>query len=782
MTTEKILIVEDETVSSRSLELRMKKLGYEVLPAATTGEEALAMVENAPPDLILMDIRLRGEMDGIELAEIIRARWDIPIVYLTAHSEDETVQRATATTPFGYLLKPIDPTELRITIEMALYKHKMESKLRANEEQLRLITESMNDTVWLMDTNFKTIYISPSVVRTRGFTLEELQAMTLDQHLTPPALDLVMTLMSDELIQERRLEKEREIVLQVELEFYCKDGSTLWSDNTFTIIRDARGIPAQILGVGRDVTEQRQHRREQELIAALAQALRGAETREETLNAILEQVQQFLQASGAGIILQQPETGVLVVETAIGEVADMKGYRIPRQSGIAYHAIQAGKAVVADDFQTDAKILDDICRRSKNGAWTISVPLIVHNQTLGAINVILRNRVQEQDIRLLETIATFAAETIQRADFQAQTQKQLQRLEVLHTIDRAITAITDVGMLLSIFTEQLLRVFAFDAAVVWLYRPGTNMLNLANSRGLRQPPPLNATQRLGRGIAGQVALERRQMIIHNLTRRVADFEGSPIKVGEEGYSMYIGAPLIARGELKGILELYHRQPVTPDADNLEFLDGIARQAAIAIDNATLFVDLQRTNSELLQAYNATLESLAQIADNRDERFMGHSQKVADLGMQIGRAMDLEPERLVQLYRGALMHDLGTLTIPEAILAKPGELDDAEWVVVKRHPELAYEWFAGLEFVKPALDIPYCHHERWDGSGYPRGLLGEEIPLLGRIVAVADVWDALIHDRPWRKAWSRAIARDYIRQGAGTQFDPRVVAVFLSLVG
>jgi len=145
-------------------------------------------------------------------------------------------------------------------------------------------------------------------------------------------------------------------------------------------------------------------------------------------------------------------------------------------------------------------------------------------------------------------------------------------------------------------------------------------------------------------------------------------------------------------------------------------------------------------------------------------------------------MGVADAALVHVRRGALLHDMGKLGIPDHILQKPGKLTDEEWELMRQHPRYAFEMLHSVEYLRPALDIPYCHHEKWDGSGYPRGLRGEQIPLGARIFAVVDVWDALTSDRPYREAWPREKALAYIKAEAGTHFDPEVVELFLQVIG
>jgi HD-GYP domain-containing protein (c-di-GMP phosphodiesterase class II) len=164
----------------------------------------------------------------------------------------------------------------------------------------------------------------------------------------------------------------------------------------------------------------------------------------------------------------------------------------------------------------------------------------------------------------------------------------------------------------------------------------------------------------------------------------------------------------------------------------------------------------------------------------DEEIKGHNHRVVDLTLRIARAMGMSEEELIHVRRGAFLHDIGMVGVPDEILFKSDRLTDQEWEIVRRHPVYACELLTAIGALVPALDIPYCHHERWDGTGYPRGLKGDQIPLAARIFAVVDVWCALRSDRPYRSAWSVEEAQEYICHHAGTHFDPRVVEIFLAM--
>ena len=186
-------------------------------------------------------------------------------------------------------------------------------------------------------------------------------------------------------------------------------------------------------------------------------------------------------------------------------------------------------------------------------------------------------------------------------------------------------------------------------------------------------------------------------------------------------------------------------------------------------------------SALIVAYDATLEALSTALNLRDRKAKGHTQRVTKMTLSLAKTLGVNNEELEHIRRGSLLHDIGNLIVPESILHKQGELTIEEWVTIHMHPFYAYEMIGSIEFLSPALDIPYYHHEKWDGTGYPRGLKGEAIPLATRIFAVADVYYALNSDRPYRKAWSEEKVLAYIREQSGKHFDPKVVEAFLKLL-
>ena len=352
-------------------------------------------------------------------------------------------------------------------------------------------------------------------------------------------------------------------------------------------------------------------------------------------------------------------------------------------------------------------------------------------------------------------------------------------MQALHIIDRVIASSLDLRLTLQILLKQTMEQLNVDAADVLTYNPLTQTLDYADGQGFRTDALQHTHLRLGEGYAGLAGLERKIIHLSDLKGRKTDFLRSPNFKFEEFVS-YLCVPLIAKNQIKGMLELFHRFPFQPDQNWMDFVETLAGHAAIAIDNASLFTDLQRANAELMLAYDTTLEGWSKALDLRDKETEGHTQRVTEMAEKLAHFMGVRGLELVHIRRGALLHDIGKMGVPDNILLKPGTLTDEEWEIMRMHPVHAYEMLSHIAYLRPALDIPYCHHEKWDGTGYPRGLKGGEIPLAARLFAVVDVYDALCSDRPYRKAWSEEKVREYIREQAGRHFDPKVVEAFLRM--
>lgn len=386
----------------------------------------------------------------------------------------------------------------------------------------------------------------------------------------------------------------------------------------------------------------------------------------------------------------------------------------------------------------------------------------------------------EDELLLLHGLADQAALAIINTRLFKEAHRRLEKLQALRAIDIAILSNHELRETIDVLLAQITTQLEVDAAVLLLMDATGQQLEYGASQGFQTPSLRFTRLHLGEGTAGRAALRKEIIHIRNLQTDPQTLRYSP-SLAQEGFISYFAAPLIAQERVNGVLELFHRSVLEPDAEWLAFLEALAGQAAIAIESTSLIEDMQRMNSELMNAYDSTIEGWSHALDLRDKETEGHTQRVTELTLELARVFGYGEYALVHIRRGALLHDIGKMGIPDRILLKEGSLTEEEWEIMRQHPQFAHEMLQSIAYLRPALEIPYCHHEKWDGRGYPRGLKGEEIPLTARIFAIVDVWDALTSDRPYRAAWPPAKVLAHIQQGSGSHFDPKVVDAFLDLI-
>ena len=666
----------------------------------------------------------------------------------------------------GYLVIVHDLTE----------KKQAQFELQESQVRYRTISELTSDFAYSYqvdaDLSLTLEWVTGALSRITGYSTEELlQTGGWDDLVYPDDIPLV-----HKRIKTLLAGKET----TVEYRVITRDQGIRWVlDYAKPVYSNGYNRVNYIYGAVQDITQRKQHEREQEAIVNVTTALRSAHTRAEMPPIILDQVVAMVEAEGAELATRDPVTGESLIEFAVGKASIAVGSRIPSGKGIVGRVIETGQPYISDDTAHDPQVVtyDTVLTPLVLAA----IPLITEDKTVGALVVGRGARFDEADIQLLSAIGNIAANAMQRATLYEETQRRLQRLVSLHNVDKAMTANVDLYATLNVILEQVESQLGIDAADILVYEAPTQELVYSVGRGFRAKATLPRSYRVGKGYAGRVVMERRMIRIANLQATRQFRENLPPAFAEEGFVVYIGLPLIAKGDLKGVLELYHRSPMDPDQEWISFLDTLARQAAIAIDNASLFDGLQRTNLELMLSYDTTLEGWAKALEVRSHETEGHSRRVTELTMRLARIMGMSKENLVHVRRGALLHDIGKMGIPDHILHKPGPLNDDEWEIMRQHPVISFDLLSTIPFLHQAVDIPYCHHEKWDGSGYPRGLKGEQIPLSARVFAVVDVWDALHNDRSYRKAWEEERIHSYIQEQSGLHFDPQVVEAFFQLL-
>ena len=544
--------------------------------------------------------------------------------------------------------------------------------------------------------------------------------------------------------------------------------------------------------------ETRRRLTELESLSQVSDSLTSAIDLQPLLENILAGARNAIPAGEKGTIFLTEPDGALRLHA-------MSGYTDPRliglillpdQKGYAARVARERNPIKIDDAHADYEIPNYGAIEEIDSVQSgIAAPLIVKGKVIGLISLDNASRkaaFTESDLSLLVTFAYSASVAIENARLFTETQQRLHRLSALHSIDATIGASVDTHVTLGIVLEHVMTELKADAAAVLLFNPLTRTLEYTTGRGFRVHVIDGFRLRLGEGLAGQAVLQRRSINITDLQQAGAveqvmehPVSGStpvPLQYLEgENFVGYHAIPLIAKGQVHGVLEIFRRSIMQVDQEWITFFEMVAGQTAIAIDNGRLFENLQQSNLELTLAYDATIQGWSQALELRDEETEGHTLRVTDLTLRLIQAMGLEEVEMEHARRGSLLHDIGKIAIPDSILLKPGSLNEHEWSVMRQHPQYAYNMLSPITYLAPAIHIPWCHHEKWDGSGYPRGLKGEQIPTVARIFAIVDVFDALTSNRPYRLAWPREKALEYINEQSGKHFDPKVEKAFLDLM-
>ena len=748
----KILVIDDESSIRQSFADYLEDQGFETR-TAKNGRIGLEILANEQPQMALVDLRM-PEMNGLEFMREARLLApDLPIIVISGANRIDEVVKAQQLGSWDYLMKPVKNLSMlghavdkaleraRLLEENRAYQNNLEVlvrertaeleqtnvRLSASEERYRTLFERSSDAIFIMDASTgRYINANQAAERLTGYTLSEIKTKTTKM-LAPKGATQRLDLTA-------KLEKTTEFG---EVTYVRADGTERIAVLTAFPIQDRE----LVVGIAHDITK-----------------LKRADDELKKLGIAMRQ-------SPAMVVITDSQGKIEYVNPKFTQVTE---YSAEDVLGKNASILQGGGTSQKEYARLWETILSgdewrgEFHNRKKNG------DLYWEEASISAIY---------DDNGEITHLIALKEDITERKQAEDAIQHYVRRLAALRSIDQAITGSFDLKISLSVLLKQLREQLKVDAAAVLCYQKDLQVLTFSQGQGFRSPGLQHTDLRLGQGYAGEAALQRSPLFIPDLNRDdLIKFKPSRFK--GEGFVAYYGVPLIAKGALVGVIEIFHRSALNPNDEWVDFLITLANQAAIAVDNAALFNDLQRSNTELALAYDATIEGWARALETRDMETEGHSRRVVDLTIKLAHTIGINGKELTSIRRGALLHDIGKMGVPDAILRKPGKLTPEEWVIMRQHPVYAYEWLSPIEYLRPALDIPHYHHEKWDGTGYPRRLQGEQIPLPARIFAVVDVWDALTNERPYRHAWSEEKAVAYITEQSGLYFDPQIVDVFL----
>ena len=633
-------------------------------------------------------------------------------------------------------------------------RRQAELALKEAESKFRILVEQLPAVTYIVHYGDITnpIYVSPQIETLFGFSpqewLSDPDLWTNQMH--PEDRDRVLAEFAhlDELGQP----------IDLDYRVVTRDGRVRWIHDQSVLIRDEFGNPRYGHGLIFDITQRKQ----------IEESLEHSERR---LRALIENSQEeisLITVDGT-LIYESPTTRRTL------------GY--PEGSFIGLNLFELFHP---EDRDSAIKTLEQVIRepdghqealfrvRHQDGSWRWlegNVHNLLHEPAIQAIVINYRD-------------------VTERKLAEEQLQARNEELSTLFELSRTLADANDVDAVLDLINrrtvESLHTTFARIALkegdeLVTLSAYPIRVLNHDLFAGRRMPiTSMPYTQ--------HVMAQGEPVILQRSTSAVSDEERAallldfaqticliPLRVHDFNSNSNIILGVLMVGEIRN----EEREPFA--REKLRLARSIGEQAAIAIENTRLFNDLQRSNLELIHAYDATITGWSAALDLRDKETEGHTQRVTEMTLRLAEQMEFSSDELMQIRRGALLHDIGKMGVPDRILLKPDKLTDEEWTIMRMHPTYALQMLKPITYLRLALDIPYCHHEKWDGTGYPRGLKNVQIPLAARIFSIVDVYDALMSDRPYRAGWSKEKTLQHIRELSGSHFDPTVVEMFLKMM-
>jgi PAS domain S-box-containing protein/putative nucleotidyltransferase with HDIG domain len=576
--------------------------------------------------------------------------------------------------------KAIENANLFAEVQQELAERKRtEQALRESEERYRTLFADMLDGVYRSTHDGRFLDVNPAMIRMFGYTSrEDMLAVDIrkDLYFTPEDRNSLFLDTGQEKVDEFRMKR--------------KDGSEIWVEDHGRYVHDEHGNAIYHEGILRDITERKRA--------------------EDAIRATEEKYRSIFENSVEGIYQSTPEGHFYTVNPAF---ANMLGYASPQD-------LIDSITDIATQLYYDTHRRRDFMRQLEEQGSISNFEYQMRRKD-GKLVWVSENARLVRDVSgkvsyyegILEDITA-------RKQNEQLIDNQLKQLNALHTIDNAINSNFDLRMTLEVLLKEVIAQLKVDATSVLLFNRDTHTLDYTAGRGFVSKATQHTKLSAGEGYAGRVILDRKIIHIPDLTKTENNRLTDALNLAGENFVAYVGSPLIAKGQVVGVLEIFQRSPLAPDPDWFEFLSMIADQAAIAIENAQLFENLQRSNFELTLAYDATIEGWSRALDLRDRETEGHTQRVTNLTLKLARQMGIPDTDILHIRRGALLHDIGKMGIPDSILHKPDKLTPEEWNIMRQHTIYAYQMLTPIKYLQPALDIPRYHHEKWDGTGYPNG--------------------------------------------------------------
>jgi len=766
-----ILVADDDKTHALWLKDALAQMGMESQQASNFNA-LKEIAERSQFDVLLLSSDFSGcsGLDGFE--KVKENLPELPVVVCVPPDAEALTLEYVQQGARGFIQRgTLGSQSVAAIIQQAYERQLSYNAIRESQRQLDNLISNLpgfvyrcrNDTEWTME------YLSAGFSALTGYDPEDFiqnKKRTFNQIIHADDRERIWQEIQRAIKKHQRFQLEYRIMTSDQQERWVwEQGNAVKCD------------PKQIIleGFISDITEKKNREIQMSSLISIGAILRDTLHIEDFAKRILDVLMHFFQINDSVFFTLSHQGDRIRAVSSNGEFKFNIGQEISLENCISKTAIEKKEIVTIDQLPEGEKLCESF--KIQTTPYIAFIPLSAQMKVLGLLVIGRQKPFAQPDLKAFEAIADMLAYALERSDLYQKTERQLKRLESLHAIDQAITSIFDIKVVNKILLDQTRKELKADAADILLLNPALNMLEYSARSGFIEQRMRPDRIALTTSLAGQVLLENKAIACPDLHTNPAGSLSSDIQI--EKFQAYFANPLSVKGAAIGVIETFFRNPFYPDQEWLSFFEALSTQAAVAHDAHRQYADLQKLQQSVSSSFKSTLETWSQSLELHALEVPGHIQRVVKESLHLAELVGIPQDQLPNIEYGALLHDIGKLGVMDQILRKKGSLTDEEWKEIKCHPQIARDLLSNVKILKDALDIPYSHHENWDGSGYPQGLKGEQIPLPARIFAVVETFDALISDQPYRQAWSRQAAIQYLRDQRGKKFDPSVVDTFLS---
>ncbi len=763
------LLVDCECENKQWVANVLKEISIDFIEA-----DSIAAIRKISPtdfNLILLSLNLQ-DCEGVSCLEIVKEIFpETGIVVVVSAGEEKLVENSVQNDAQGFIqVGTLGSKSVGTLIQLAYKRQNSINQINQAKNQLSNLISNLpgfiyrcwNDEQWTME------YLSDGVTKLTGYTPEEFihkEKITYLDIIHPEDRKKVNREIQKAIKQGTRYQLEYRILTADNTEKWMwEQGNAIVSKSTATLLE----------GYVADITDKKIREFQMQAIIETGEILRNALRINNFCPNLLKKIKDIYGVDCIALLLPTSRGNLARIQFAEGSWKSLVGEEVsfPECFEKSTHTDQ--RYYLFDREKPSMDLCNTLV--GKTNRFMVFLPLLIDSYQSGMLVLGRDKQFKEPELEVLIAISDILVPAIERSNLLEKTETQLRHLESLHAIDQAITSNFDLKVVNKIILDQVCKELKGEAADILILNKATNLLEYVSAMGFMDPMIHTIRVPLTTSVAGKVLLENKGHYVYDLEENPLWFIRKNMQV--ENFKAYFAYPMYIKGDTIGVLEIFFRKKFYPDRDWETFLEALATQAAVAYDSFKKYSELQKMQQNATTSFRTTLETWSKSLELHDMESPGHIRRVTDETLRLARELGVDESSMPDIERGALLHDIGKIGIMDEILQKKGDLSKQDWQEIKRHPQIARDLLSNVKLLEDALDIPYSHHENWDGSGYPQGLKGEEIPLPARIFAVVDTFDAMTSKRPYHRARTKTEAIQYLNEQKGKKFDPDVVDLFI----